>query len=289
MYMDRVKHEYITATNAPYAVRELPRGHALPEGYTFNLAGDLVTLFDRVRKSRPGWKLKVDYGHTIPASGSARHVTVWSGDNPLGKVWLESVWQRGRLVTGYSYTNERVDRSLKRRRHKFTTNMVNAARGILQSFFDETFTERMKKVSPKARAAALDSLMESERPFRALMPSLSNMMLDFALANWDMFVAANPTVDKRVPEAVESYRASQKARSRPLLYLYRLPSGDWTKGEAIDIDHYSEWSAGTMSDPRLFLTEAQFLSLTMLRLQDTNRFVEGHGIRIDDNTFVLVS
>lgn len=288
MYMDHVKYEYLTAANAPYAVREVPR-HSLPEGYTFSLAAELVALFDRVRKSRPGWKLKVEHGHTVPSSGAARHVTVWSGDTLLGKVWLEMVWRDGKLVTGYSFTNERVDRSLKRRRHKSTTNMVSAARGILQNFFEETFAERMKRVSPKARGVAVESLLESERLFRVFMPSMANMATDFALANWDRFIAANPTVDKRVPEAFESFKAAQKARSQPLLYLHRLPSGDWTKGETQDIDIYPEWSAGTMSDPRLFLTEAQFLSLTMLRLQDTHRFVAGHGIRIDDDTFVLVS
>lgn len=286
MYMDHIKNEYVTAANAPYLVQEFPRaGNPPPADHTVNLSPKLQALFDRVRKSRPGWRLKAGFsGQTV------RNVTVWSGDNLLGKVWLEQVYRRNLGIgDAYCYTNERVDRELARKRHKQTTKMEVAAKDIIKNFYEDTFIERMNKLSPRARSMVLDSLSLAEKPYRDISSSIAALAVRYAFANWDAFVEAHPAVDRSAQEKRKAYDAALNARTGGVLYVHQLPNGTWVKGEANRIDVYPTFSEITVTDPRQFLSEEQFLSLTMLRLQDTNRFVEGHGVKVDDTTFAIVS
>lgn len=291
MYMGHIKYEYPVAANAPYLVQEVARGVSLPDGYTFDLSSDLKALFDRVRKSRPGWRLKSNHPTVVGNQHAIRSVSVWSGDNLLGKIWLESTYlSSSGTVTVYAYTNERVDRSLARRRYKTTTKMELAARGIIKMFYEDTFDERMKKVAPNARSIATESVAAAERPFRMVNTNaMVNQLTEFAVDNWTAFVAAYPTTDADLPEKFRNYVAASRARRRQVLYLHQLSNGEWTMGVVPDFDHTPTFTEATVADPRTVLTEEQFVSLTMLRLQDTNRFVEGHGVKINDTTFALVS
>lgn len=291
MYMNHIQNEYVTAANAPYLVQQFPRaGNPPPADYTFHLSAKLQALFDRVRKSRPGWRLKTDYAYALHSGQAVRKVTVWSGDNLLGTVWLDQVYRRN-LGMGdtYCYTNERVDRELARKRHKQTTKMEVAAKDIIKNFYEDTFIERMNKLGPRARSMVIESLGAAEKPYRDISSSISALATRYAFDNWDTFVEANPTVDRDAQEKRRAYDAAMKARNGSPLYVHQLPDGMWVKGEAKRIDVYPTFSEITVTDPRQFLSEEQFLSLTMLRLQDTNRFVEGHGVKVDDTTFALVS
>lgn len=290
MYTNPTKYEYRPVANVTNAVVELRKDHTAD--ITFHVSSQLADLITAVRKSRPGWRYKVEYGDrafTNAGSLTVGKLTVFDGDEEIGKVWINTRYDAGTMVPVYCVANVRIDRSLKRKRHVESKKLQVAVKHMVKSFYGKTLDE---KVQQTARPAFYMATNAAGRLFGyddIRRRDLADATVAFAIANEDAFLAGVSQTDRERFLQVKAFRqeaadAAQFRDGDKLVFIDQgngkyirtlvRPNADIVTSDEVALDQ---------------MPEHQKLSLSILKLQDPGalRFVAGHGIRVDETTFVV--
>lgn len=289
MYTNPTKHEYRPVANLTNAVVELPKDYTA--GITFYVNAALVDLVTAVRKSRPGWRYKVNLAtasFNTPGNRTYNRLAVFDGDEFIGAIWIDSRYDAGNMVPVYCVTNERIDRTLARKRHVESKKLQVAAKHMVKSFYAKTVDERIREHARPAFHAASGAAARLIGADAASRRELHDAAIAFALANEDAFLAGAKQVDRERFLKVKAFRQEEadvtRFRDGDKLVFMEQGNGKYLRAlvrQTGDIDSSDEVTLDQ-------LPEHQKLSLSILKLQDADaaRFIAGHGVRVDETTFV---
>jgi len=292
MYTNPTKHEYRPVANLTNAVVELPKDHT--RDITFYVSTQMVDLITAVRKSRPGWRYRVEFGatnfNTAPSgTRTTNRLTVFDGDEEIGKVWIDTRYDAGTMVPVYCVANVRIDRSLKRKRHAGSKKLQVAVKHMVKSFYAKTVDEKVKEVARPAFHMATNAASRLCGTDVVARRDLVDATIAFALANEDAFLAGVNQTDRERFLQVKAFRQEEadvtqfrdgdklvfieRGNGKYIRTLVRPPNADIVSSDEVTLDQ---------------MPEHQKLSLSILKLQDADagRFVVGHGARVDETTFV---
>lgn len=153
--MNHPDFEYIQQSGAPNCWVQYERGAARTPDPVSDF---MALLFTRLAKGRPTWEFIQKWPN--------RRYGVYQDGAELGTIWQDILYRQGLgYVPTYAYTNSRVDKSLKRKREKQTSNLNLAVKGILGTFYGETKEERINRIISQghAGAAQIGSKIHGER------------------------------------------------------------------------------------------------------------------------------
>jgi hypothetical protein len=290
MYTNPTKYEYRPAENLPNTVAELPKDYAAD--ITFRVLSPLVDLITAVRKSRPGWRYKADYATNTNFRGQHKHtvgrLTVFDGDEELGKVWTDQAYEGGSLIPVYCVGNARIDRSLKRKRHVESKKLQVAAKHMVKSFYSKTVDEKVNEVARPAFHIATSVAGRLSNSGVMARRDLIDATIAFALANEDLFLAGVSQPERERFLQVKAFRQEEAdvSRFRDGNKLVFVDQGGGKYIRALVRSNADILSSDEVTLDQM--PEHQKLSLSILKLQDADagRFVVGHGVRVDETTFV---
>jgi hypothetical protein len=290
MYTNPTKYEYRPAENLPNTVAELPKDYAAD--ITFRVHPPLVDLITAVRKSRPGWKYKADYATNTNFRGQHKHtvgkLTVFDGDEGLGKVWVDHTYEDGNLIPVYCVGNARIDRSLKRKRHVESKKLQVAAKHMVKSFYSKTVDEKVNEIARPAFHIATNAAVTLINADAKAGLGLISATMAFAFANEDAFLAGVSPPERELFLKRKAFRQEQAdvSRFRDGNKLVFIDQGGGKYIRALVRSNADILSSDEVTLDQM--PEHQKLSLSILKLQDAGagRFVVGHGVCVDETTFV---
>ena len=184
--------------------------------------------------------------------------------------------------------NVRIDRSLRRKRHVESKKLQVAVKHMVKSFYAKTVDEKVREVARPAFHAASGAAARLIGADAASRRELHDAAIAFAFANEDAFLAGAKQVDRERFLQVKAFRQEEadvtQFRDGDKLVFVEQGNGKYIRtlvNRAAEIVSSDEVTLDQMP-------EHQKLSLSILKLQDADaaRFVVGHGIRVDETTFV---
>ena len=295
MYTQPTKYQYKTIDNIPNGVVELANDYN--RSLVFAAHDLLVQLTSAVRRSRPHWKYKADVtGRHFGAAYTDNTVVlsrlqVFDGDEKIGDIWLDEkyVGAAGCRLPTYCVTNVRIDRALARKRYQETTKLQVAAKHMVKSFYSKTTDEVVRETARPANAQAHNIVTRRRNGQTGRIRDLAEAAMDFAMAHEEAFSATLTQGQRAQYSEVKTFKADEPdivkfQNSDRYVFLDRgggkfirvlvRPSNDIVSSDEVTLDQ--------LPDPTK-------LSLSILKLQDPdeNRFVAGHGVRLDETTFVI--
>jgi hypothetical protein len=183
----------------------------------------------------------------------------------------------------------RIDRALARKRHQETTKLQVAAKHMVKSFYAKTVAEKVKEVARPANAMATTLVTRRRHGQTGRIRDLAEAAMDFAMAHEGAFSATLTQEQRAQYSEVKAFKADEAdiikfQNSNRYVFLDR-GGGKFIRvlmRVSNDIDSSDEVTLDQLPDPTK-------LSLSILKLQDPdqNRFVAGHGVRVDETTFVI--
>jgi hypothetical protein len=295
MYTQPTKYQYEPLNNIPNGVVELANDYN--RSFVFAAHDLLVQLTSAVRRSRPHWKYKADatvrhFGAAYPDNTVVlSRLQVFDGDEKIGDIWLDEkyVSAAGCRLPTYCVTNVRIDRALARKRHQETTKLQVAAKHMVKSFYSKTTDEVVREIAKPANAHAYRIVMRRRSEQSNRIRDLAEAATDFAMAHEEAFSATLTQEQRAQYSEVKAFKTDEAdiikfQNSDRYVFLDRgggkfirvlvRPSTDIVSSDEVTLDQ--------LPDPTK-------LSLSILKLQDpdADRFVAGHGVRLDETTFVI--
>jgi len=297
MYTEPTKYQYKPLDNIPNGVVELSNDYDYNRSLTFAASDLLVELVNAVRRSRPHWKYKAaasdkHFAAAYPDNTAhASRLQVFDGDEKIGDIWVGQKYVNDATgtVPTYCVTNVRIDRALARKRYQETTKLQVAAKHMVKSFYSKTIDEVVRETVRPANNNADIIVTRRRIEQTSRVRDLAEASMDFAMAHEEAFSATLTQAQRAHYSEVKAFRAEEAdtikfQNSDRYVFLDRgggkfirtlvRPSNDIVSSDEVTLDQ--------LPDPIK-------LSLSILKLQEpeAHRFVAGHGVRLDETTFVI--
>ena len=286
MFIDDVKNRYTYLNSLKNIVHEEPLERAEVPGREIILHESFPAVLDRLLKERPTWRFKCTSHFWGSSNPRVTDLTIYDGDEALGRLWLERHWRDGSVR--YNFDNFRLQKTRQRSSVSYSTKADVAAKRIIKAFHLKTPKERAAEAFSDVRKAVHQISSDTDWPLRRARNMIEAALFSYAARHWDeMKPYLGDKADKidlpALTEAGREARDLSTAFEGALGVTVRIESnGAYT----ISRKENDTFDVVTVSDA--LLPEHVRGSLGLLKLVQDGTHIDGVGLRVRANLYFVM-
>lgn len=286
MFIDDVKNRYTYLNSLKNIVLEEPLGRPDWEGREVSLHEALSPVLDRLLKERPTWRFKSTSHFWGISNPRVTDLTIYDGDEALGRLWLEHHWRDGSVR--YNFDNFRLQKTRQRSSVSYSTKADVAAKRIIKAFHLKTPKERAAESFGDVRKALQQVNNDADWPLRRARNMIAAALFSYAATHWDeMKPYLGDKADKidlpALTEAGREARDLSTALDNALGVTVRIESnGAYTISRSENATYHVE----TLTEATL--TDHLRGSLGLLKLVQDGVHIDGVGLRVRANLYFVI-
>lgn len=282
--MNDIENDYISL-ELPNILFEVPKSRASSAtAENTKTSPMLFPLIKRLVEARPRWKFvanrrwpgNVGGEHIVP------HFRVYEGNICLGSIW-KTYHSRGDVIC---IDNERMADARERGAYTSTTNVQKAFKLVVKNFRGPNIGELVKDAVSKSKSVVETLAFTNRRTFERKFEAMEAFLVAYTMNNWGHMkqmaidVGISPTSLHGMEEAYAALRATREID-------IAMASTESTT-VLIRGDEYIVVINGVVS---IFDTDHLpphiKRAVGILKLVDTNEYVEGQGVRVGKDKFFV--
>ena len=286
MFIDDVKNRYTYLNSLKNIVHEDPLDRIIPEGREVILHNAMPAVLDRLLKERPTWRFKCTshfWGNTNPR---VTDLTIYDGDEALGRLWLEHHWRDGGVR--YNFDNFRLQKTRQRSSVSYSTKADVAAKRIIKAFHLKTPKERAAEAYGDVRKAVTQVTSDANWPYRRGKNVIEKELFAYAVRNWET-IAPHLGPDAAKVDLPALHEADREAYDLSVAFegalgvTVRIESnGNYT----ISRNEGGTYDVVTVTDA--LLPEHVRGALGLLKLVQDGVHIDGVGLRVRANLYFVM-